>query len=616
MFVISVLPLTRGTPHRELSYFSPGDIPLGSIVRVKLRGKASFGLVMRVASLEEERQNLRKGSFTLNKLSPKDAGMPFSRSFLRAAFETAAYHAVSAGALLERLAPAAVLKRAGKLPTPEERNPGQHHEVLALSASLADRIGEYRALARESLARGSSLLIIVPTILEAERLSRDVGRGIEERVRVLHGGLSEKAFTLRWGEILSSPQSMLVIGTPLALSCPRSDLSAIILERETSRAFEEDARPFFSMKRMAEYLARALEIRLILAATAPSIETAWRQHLHEIGDYGLPHRRLPGIEPRVLDAKKRLKEKGFDPLLPEAYAVLDSSISSNTPLLILAARRGAAPLTVCDDCGTSLSCERCTSPLVLHRGDTSRFLCHVCGKEEKTSIRCRMCGGWRLTALGIGIDRIAEVLGKTRPSFSLMVASHDRVRGREVPQLVERFMQGEPQILISTEFIVPHLPDTSADVIVASLDSFMSVPEYRMNERIFSLLAELRTKAKNSYLIETRVPDHSAIRACVEGSASKFLREESEERARYGYPPTLTLLRISISGTRAKEDAETLAKTLSAKHALLLREGRRGGRFHILLRIKTWPDLPLLKLLRSLPQNVEVQVNPPALSLE
>ena len=624
MWIVGVLPIVRGAPHRELSYFSTEQIIEGSIVKIRLRGKVTRGLVVRVESLEGQKQEVKKSSFSLNKLTSRDAGTPVSRPFLRSAFEAALYHAAGAGAVLEKLTPASILKHAAKLPpAPLPKDTGNHHEVLFLSAPLEDRVAEYRALTRESLARGLSLLLIAPTIYEAGVLARDVGRGIEDRVVLIHGGLSEKKLLAAWKSAIEGTQALLIVGTPLSLSLPRHDVGTIIIERETSRAYEEDTRPFLSFKRTAELLAKNLGIRIILAATSPSTETFFRDSKREIHEYGLPRRRLAGITPRIIDTRARggkdTGRKIFDPLSPESYELIDISQKEKVPVLIIAARRGLASVTVCDDCASVLSCARCASPLVLHRADTSRFLCHFCGTEEDASIRCRTCGGWRLTALGLGVERIAETLQKTRPTLPVYLATSDRLKLRDIPKRVEEFCTGESGVVVSTEFLVPYLPDSSTRVIVASVDSFMSIPEYRMSERIFTLLAELRSKAKDAYLIQTRAPEHKALEACVEGVSSKYMREECAEREQFGYPPCVTLVRIATHGKNAETEARQIEKALKEKHDPLVRGSRRRGEknFYILVRHRgIWPDPSLVRFLRSLPPSVDIRINPPTLSLD
>src|SRR3989344_7234545 len=116
MWLIDVLPITRSALHRELTYFAKERIPEGSVVRIGLRGKKAYGLVLRAREATSEKQAVRKGSYSLQKLSMKGAGAPFSRAFLRTAFEAAAYHAASAGAVIGEVAPAAILAAGAKLP--------------------------------------------------------------------------------------------------------------------------------------------------------------------------------------------------------------------------------------------------------------------------------------------------------------------------------------------------------------------------------------------------------------------------------------------------------------------------------------------------------------------
>ena len=543
----------------------------------------------------------------------------------RTAFEAAAYHAASAGAVIGEVAPAAILAAGAKLPqhTPKKEEVREmQHEVALLSAPLFERLGEYRTLTRESLARGKSIFLVAPTILEAERLFEETRRGIEDRAIIFHGAVGTKALCERFASAAGSAHPMLVVGTPAILSIPRDDLGTIILERETSRGYERDERPFLSYTRFADLLAKNTGARLVLGATTPSVLSMHRKILHEAQEYGIATGRLVGPSPLIIDTGRRRREKesrekeggGFDPIPPELHEFIARAHREKAPLLLIAARRGVAPLTVCDDCGAVLSCATCSTPLVLHEEGGRRFLCHFCEQVEEASVRCRRCESWRLTTLGLGVERIAESYLK-RYGDAFAIASHDHLKPERIPELIEAFLTGKIPVIIGTEYLVPYLPDSCARIAVVSVDSLLAIAEYTATERAFILLAELRSKAKDAFLIATRQPRHPAIRG-IEGQTSLLYREELAERERFSYPPFSTIVKVTLSG-KGESFARNLrgvAGALAPYAPILLdaRPKRKGEkRMHVILKTKEMRLTPvLLQTLRNLPSHMQVRINP------
>lgn len=616
------MPVGKTAPHRELTYFSTQPLVDGSIVRIPLRDKKGYGLVIRTTPLEEEKQNLKRGSFSLKKVSPQGAGLPLSRAFLRAAFETANYCGTSVGAVIDSLTPALVLADADTLPGARAMSQESHFEVLSYTAPKHDRISEYRRLARETLARGASLLILAPTIYEAEELAIEVGKGIEDRTYVIHGDQSKKVQKASWSGALENTHATLVVGTALALSLPLP-FSTIVLERETSRGFERDERPFVSVAYAAERLAKALGSRIIYGSTVPSMKVAYRKERQEITDLAFSSGRLAGIQPTVIDRRrKHSEERGrqkFNPLSAEAYALIIASVREKVPVLILAARRGLSPLTICDDCGTVLTCSTCESALTLHSRDGRKFVCHFCGKEEDVALRCKKCNSWRLTTLGISVDRVAEALAEACPGVSSEVASRDTLKKKAPHSVVREFLDGTPSVMIATEVLIPYLPDESCRVIVASIDSLFSIPEYRIGERVLLLLADLRAIARDTFLLQTREPQAPAIKSAVDGMTLPFIRDELSLRIKYGYPPARDIVRITAVGRNAERDASAIAAALTDWNPTRIdaRPKRPGERrIHILVRVPegVWPDERLLRFLRSLPPSILIRINPPVLN--
>ncbi|TSC61221.1 MAG: Uncharacterized protein G01um1014107_71 [Parcubacteria group bacterium Gr01-1014_107] len=69
MFLINVIPITRGILKENLSYFSSEDIPIGSLVEVPLRNKKISALVVDKKNAAEAKAEIKKADFSIKKIS-------------------------------------------------------------------------------------------------------------------------------------------------------------------------------------------------------------------------------------------------------------------------------------------------------------------------------------------------------------------------------------------------------------------------------------------------------------------------------------------------------------------------------------------------------------------
>lgn len=620
MWVIKAILISSVSPATELSYFSSEHIEEGSVITIPIGAREGFGLVTKVAPLEEEKQNLKENSYTLRKLRKPEPKVLFRRSFLRAMYVGANESGHTAGSLISAFTPTAILKRKTLFTdrTEEETGKAVSYEPLVLTQSRRDRVAEYKRLSREALARNASLLIICPTVYEVRRIYEELRVGIEEYVEAIHSELSEKKLVAGWQNSVEVPNPRIIVGTLYALSIPRKDIKTIIVEREGSRSYDSNERPQTRGVRIAEEVAKASGARFILASTAPSIEVAFRKLRGEILDYGISTVHLSGPNPIVVDLKALKFEKGkYNPLSPQALGEIVATRAEGKRVLVVATRRGLAPLTVCDDCGTTLACAHCGATLVLHRKDSPIYLCHQCGAEESASVRCRKCTGWRLTTLGISVERVAESLQKQFESESVLMISTDSGSKRDVEKVLAKWNGKGAGILVATERVLPYLPDLIPCIVVASVDSYLGIPEYSASESACVLLCELRTRSEASFILQSRNKDHRAMKAVQDGILTSFYRDELRDREKFGYPPFSTLVRLSVQGKAEK--VETMAQGYiraleSLSPVLLIGQSARKGisRLHVLLRLPkgTWVDGRLLRFIHMLPPSIEVRVDP------
>lgn len=637
MHVITVAPIKRGIPIDELSYFTKEEVPRGALVSVPLRGRLTPALVIRSTPAAEMKGDLKHAAFTLKKLDTVHAKHFFRPEFVEACEEIGTYFAATTGAVIHSAFPSALVlsknAAAKVMPTVAQK---RRSEGFIFQAEEAERFATYKSHIREVFARGKSCYFMLPSIQDIEHTFANIEKGIQEYTFILHGGLSKKELESRWEKIIAMEHPVLIIGTPLFLSIPRYDIESIIVDRESAGAYTLQSRPFLDLRMFAEVFARAIGADIILGDLFLRAETLYRKEIGELEALTRPKYRLPSTATQHIVDMRTLGEQPATGRIaiasPQLVDIIEDVRKKGTHCFVMGVRRGFAPMTVCGDCGTVVSCDRCSAPLVLHKKNTAGaaqeaeniFLCHRCGFERDTEKNCTHCGGWRLTPLGIGVTQAEDAIRGRFPDAPIFRMDKDVVKKHsEALALMREFYQTPGSILIGTEMAIPYLTEPLSAVAVLSVNSLLTIPDFHMGERVFRLLLQLREKAREHFLIQTRDPNMPLFELATSGNIGEFLRTELETRQTLGYPPYSTLIKFTHEGKKADGERvmTELERIFGIYHPVTFPSfiARVKGKYRMnaLLKIrvgegnkKGWPNAELLGLIRALPPEIEVRVNP------
>ena len=632
MYILSVAPIKRGIPVDELSYFTKEDVAVGALVTVPLRGRLTPALVIRSIPAESMKADIKGASFALKKLDSVHATNFFRPEFIESCNKTANHFAATVGAVIHSVfSSALVLSKkaatAGIPPVTKKRR----GERFIFQAEEEERLATYKSHIREVFARGKSCYFVLPSIQDIEHAYASIEKGIQEYTFILHAGLTKKELETRWGKILAMDHPVLIIGTPLFLAIPRYDIESIICDRESAGAYMLQGRPFIDLRMFVELFATEIGADLVFGDLFLRIETLFRKEQGEFEAFARIKYRLPSTAMQHLID---MRASGEQPatgrvaiISRELVDIIEEVRKKGTHCFILGVRRGFAPMTVCGDCGTVVVCESCSAPLVLHKRGMSpdgkdpiySFLCHRCGKEGDTEKNCTHCGGWRLTPLGIGVTQAEETIMRRFPDAQVFRLDRDTVKKHsEAIAIMKKFAETPGSILIGTEMAIPYLTFPIAAVAVLSVNSLLTIPDFRMGERIFRLLITLREHARDHFLIQTRDATLPIYELSTTGNMLEFLRTELEARSMLGYPPFATLIKFTYEGT--KVDGQNMMKEIErlfgSYHPVtfpsFIAKVKNKYRMNALLKIPKggWPNPDLLRLIRALPTEIEVRVNP------
>ncbi len=611
MRVIEVIPIVKGITKATLSYFSKDKLPLGSFVRIPVRSGYSQGLVVGSKDARSAKSSIKRADFSLKKISLSSGPNGIPPSLLKAIEQTAMYYTTTIGNILSSVLAKTFLENPNLIGKSIRAKQTGVREVKVIQLGGDERFREYRSVIRESFAKGSSVLFVVPNNDDALMAKEELSMGIEDFVY---------APTLAKPKVLESllikardeKHPILFITTPLFIAFSRGDLRTFILERESSRAYRTLSRPYINFKTFLEYYSKSSGANLILGDAVLSIETLWHEREGRYTELTpLSWRQKIDSHVEIVDMREK---KDFHILSEKLSNSIKEALLNGKNIFLFGVRRGVAPTTICGDCASLLLCRNCSAPLVLHK-DT--YLCHHCGAKRSTETRCDTCQSWKLNPLGIGIDRIVEECQSYFPDTNIFVIDKDTTNTKsKVRETLKNFESTRGAILIGTELALSNMKKASL-VGVVSLDTLFSIPDFLINEKIFHLITRLREVSKDNFLIQTRNAGAEILKHAATGNVLDFYRVEIKDREELSYPPFSIFIKVSIEGKRSRlETASVELKSNFLEYDPHFILGKKSGKdtetLSMILRLKkeVWPNQDLVEKLLLLTPEFLIKVDP------
>ena len=651
MRIITVIPISRGISKDTLTYFTNREVPVGSIVSVPLRNKTTYGLVTASRQAQEIKSEIKSLSYSIKKVEKISARTFLSPAFIKACQKIADYNASSVGSVLSALIPKSILEGSDKLKPQGEPfgtkgfplgTGGKFYETVLLQSEDDERYATYKSLIREEFAKGRSVFFCLPTTEDLLNAKSVLEKGIEKYTFVLHSGLGKKELLNLWQKIIDEEHPVLIIGTGSFLSLPKNNLGTIVLEKESSRAYKMQTRPFLDVRGVAEAVARELNIRLVLGDIFLRTETLWQEKNGAYAELSpLKFRSLSTANCQIINMKtpQDMKKKEFKIFDDKLKDLIKEGKEKNEHTFLFCGRKGLYPITVCSDCGTVVVCKNCKAPVVLYgpfdklradkpasskpsRSSGNLFVCNHCGERRDAGELCIHCGGWRLNTLGVGIERVVQEIKSTFPEIGLFIMDKDNISThRQAVKVRDAFYNTAGAVMVGTEMALSYLNQKVENSAVVSIDSYFSIPDFQINEKIFHILLGLRAISEKNLIFQTRQENTKVFDYAMRGNLIDFYRDEIAERESIGYPPFTTYIKITLEGEKGvtkKQMEETVEfmrpYTLTVFEAFIAgSKNKYTVNALISLPQGKWVDKILLEKLRQLPPQYVIKIDPATL---
>ena len=428
---------------------------------------------------------------------------------------------------------------------------------------VAARLGE---LVELTLAGDRDVVLVVPD--PASPVAEAVVAAAGDLAVDVRGGHSPRSVYRRWLEARCG-RARVVVGERGVAFWPVERLGLTVLLDEANPALKERRSPRHHAREVLLERARRAGGVGLLVGTVPSAP-AWRllrerRVVPVVPERQAERRARPRV--RVVSGQGGVRTR----LSREAVAALRRAVAAGAYGVVLASRRGEGAALVCAGCGERLACPTCAASLAA--GGGRGVHCEGCGWSSPGVPPCPACRGREVVPLAAGAARLGRELARTVDVPVAVLEGY----GRTPPPA--------PAVVVATRGSVLDTPwGPVGAVVLGDLDGSLRRPTLDAAEDTLRLaMATARwtvqpgAPERAEVVVDTREPEHPAVRALEAWDPGGFWRAEAELRSMLRFPPAAHAVRLEVAAGAGA--AERIRAALPDGDDLLgpvQHEGREG----------------------------------------
>ena len=444
---------------------------------------------------------------------------------------------------------------------------GKAHGALLYGVTGSGKTLVFLKLIQQCLALGRKALILVPEIGLTPQMIHRLKSAFGDRVAVQHSALNHTERFLQW-QMIQSGGADIVVGTRSAVFAPLRDIGLIIIDEEQEHTYRSESAPRFYAHEVARQRAAENGALLLLASATPSTESFYAASKGRYQLVTLTQRYggnpLPTVE--MVDMRAELAEGHSGDISRRMEEAIRQNLERGKQTILLLNRRGYQTVTVCQDCGQVLKCEKCSVPMVYHKA-RGELLCHYCGSSIRpVPTKCPTCGG-KLLYTGFGTQKAEEELAKLFPTARILRMDQDSTSTKDAHErLLAAFGRHEYDIMLGTQMVAKGLDFEDVTLVgVLGIDSLLFAQGFRSSENVFSLVTQVvgrggRAESPGHAIIQTVAPEDPILNLAAAQDYDAFFQQEILFRKLSLYPPFCRVCMVGFSGTKEADVASAAAR--------------------------------------------------------
>lgn len=385
------------------------------------------------------------------------------------------------------------------------------------------------------------ILVLIPEISLTPQTIARFQKRFDIEIGALHSGLTESSRFQTWLQARSG-EIKIIIGTRSAIFTPFAKLGLIIVDEEHDGSFKQQDRFRYHARDLAIMRARMNHIPIVLGSATPSFESLLNVDLNRYHRLSLPERAGNAILPQfeIINCRQTKAEEGLSPALLKA---MTTHLDNNHQVMLFLNRRGFAPVLYCSNCTHMIHCNRCDAKLVYHRTPPTLH-CHHCGMKRSLPKQCPDCGDVNLHPVGLGTQRIEEVLKHHFPNIPIIRIDRDTTRKKNSLQELLNEIHTQPKaILLGTQMIAKGHHFSGVTLVgLIDADSGLFSADFRAAEQLGQLILQVAGRAgradqPGTVMIQTHHPDHPLLQWLIHEGYGTYAKHLLEERKQTNLPP-------------------------------------------------------------------------------
>jgi primosomal protein N' (replication factor Y) (superfamily II helicase) len=439
-----------------------------------------------------------------------------------------------------------------------------HHRFLIEGVTGSGKTEVYIRCVEDALKKNKSALILTPEISLTPQLYSNFKNFFKNGLTVYHSGMNENERFEKWIDILNG-EIKIIIGTRSAIFTPIQDLGIIIIDEEQDTSYKENSGVRYGTIDTAIRLSKILKIPVVFGSATPSISLKYKLANNVNSTVlSMPEKiyKDKKIIKQIVDLKKINKNFEDEIITNQLFDDIKKSIDKNEKVIIFINRRGYSNFVICNDCGFIPKCTNCDLSYTFHINE-KKLKCHHCAAEETFTYECPSCKSRRISLYGTGIQKVESKLKQRFPQINIIRMDSDITsKKKSHEEILNRFISQSPSILLGTQMVSKGLDIEDVTLVgIINIDGMLSLPDYHMNERAFSLLTQVsgrtgRSNKQGKVTVQTFRPESILIKNFINEGYTDFYYKELENRKELDYPPFSNLINIIIS-CKIEEKAKT-----------------------------------------------------------
>ena len=441
-----------------------------------------------------------------------------------------------------------------------------HNTYLLYGVTGSGKTIVYIDLIKKVINNNKTAIMLVPEISLTTQMVNRLYDSFGNDVAILHSGLSDGEKYDEYTKI-SNGEVNVVVGTRSAIFAPLKNIGLIIVDEEHSSTYKQENAPRYNAIDIAKWRGEYNNCPVILGSATPSLESFARAKKGVYNLLSLPNRignfKLPEVT--IIDMAKEMKKRNML-FSDELKNAINETLDKQEQAMLLLNRRGFSTIVSCQSCGYTYKCPHCEITLTYHKS-SNNLRCHYCGYTVFLKDSCPKCKEDAIRSFGAGTEKIEQELETLFPSARILRMDKDTTTKKGSHEnYINMISEKKVDIIVGTQMISKGLDFPSVSLVgVINADESLNIPDFRSNERTFSLLNQVSGRAgrsgiKSRVIIQTFNPDNKLFEFVKNNDYESLYNSEMFIRKKLNYPPYYYILGIKVCSKDYEQASKNATK--------------------------------------------------------